>query len=57
MGLIYEFDNYVTFFKEKTADLTFQLTKMLNQSCLFFINSSEKSLEVLLSLLVLVDFI
>ena len=58
MGVIYELDNYVTFFKEKTKDLTPQSTKSRGQSYLLFIlNSSEHSLQVFLSLLVLVDFI
>ena len=56
--MIYELDNYATFLKEKTKDQTSQLTKMLNQSYLLLIvKSSENSLEVFLSLLVLVDFI
>ena len=58
MGTIYELDNCVTFFKEKTKDLTSQLTKRHGQRYLLFIlNSLEHGLEVLLSLLVLVDFI
>ena len=58
MGMIYEIDNYVTFFTEKTKDLTPQFTKRLGQSYLLLIlNSSEHSLEVFLSLLVLVHFI
>ena len=58
MGTIYELDNYVTFFKEKTKDITSQFTKRLGQSYLLLIlNSSEHRLEVFLSLLVLVDSI
>ena len=58
MGRIYELDNYVTFFKEKIKDLPSQFTKSRAQSYLLFIlNSSERSLEVFLSLLVLVRFI
>ena len=58
MGMIYELDKYVTFFKEKTKDLTPQLTKRLGQTYLLLIlNSSEHSLEVFLSLLVLFHFI
>ena len=58
MVMIYELDNCVTFFKEKTKDLTSQLTKRLGHSYLLFIlNSSEHRLEVFLSLLVLVDSI
>ena len=58
MGIIYELDNYVAFFKGKTKDLTSQLTKRLGQSYLpFILNSSEHSLEVFLSLLVLVHLI
>ena len=58
MGMIYELDKYVTFFKEKTKDLTPQLTKRLGQIYLLLtLNSSEHSLEVFLSLLVLVHFI
>ena len=58
MGMIYDLDKYVTFFKEKTKDLTSQLTKMLGQSYLLLIlNFSEHSLEVFFSLLVLVHFI
>ena len=58
MGMIYELDKYVTFFKEKTKDLTPQLTKRLGQSYLLSIfNTSEHSLEVFLSLLVLVHLI
>ena len=58
MGMIYELDRYVTFFKEKTKDLTPQLTKRLGQGYLLLIlNSSEHSLEVFLRLLVLVHFI
>ena len=56
MGMIYDLDKYVIFFKEKTKDLTPQLTKRLDQSYLLWIlNSSEHSLQVFLSLLVLVD--
>ena len=58
MGMTYQLDKYVTFFKEKTKDLTSQLTKSRDQSYLLFIpNSSEHSLEVFLSLLVLAHFI
>ena len=58
MGMIYELDKYIAFFKEKTKDLTSQLTKGLGQSYLLLIlNSSEHSLEVFLNLLVLVHFI
>ena len=58
IGMIYELDNYVAFFKEKTKDLISQLTKRLGQSYLLFIlNSSKHSLEVFLSLLVLVHLI
>ena len=58
MGMIYKLDDYVTFFKQKTKDLTSQLTKKLGQSYLLLIpNSSEHSLEVFLNLLVLVHFI
>ena len=58
MGMIYEREKYVTFFKEKTKDLAPQLTKRLGQSYLLLtLNSSEHSLEVFLSLLVLVHFI
>ena len=57
-GMIYELDKYVTFFKEKTKDVTPQLTKKLGQSYLLLIlHSSEHSLEVFLSFLVLVHFI
>ena len=37
MDMIYELDNYVTFFKEKSKDLTCQLTKTLNQNYLLLI--------------------
>ena len=58
MGMIYELDNYVVFFKEKSKDLTSQFTMRLNQSYLpFILNSSENTLEIFLSLLVLVDFL
>ena len=58
MGIIYELDNYVAFFKEKTKDLTSQFTKKLGESYLILIfNSSESNLEVFLNLLVLVNFI
>ena len=58
MGIIYELDYCVAFIKEKTKDLTSQLTKRLCQGYLLFILiSSEHSLEVFLSLLVLVHFI
>ena len=58
MGMIYELNKYVTFFKEKTKDLTPQLTKRLGRGyVLLILSSSEHSLEVFLSLLVLVHFI
>ena len=58
MGIIDELDNDVTFFKEKIKNLTSRLTKRLVQSYLLLIfNSSEYSLKVFLSLLVLVDCI
>ena len=58
MGMIYELDTYVTFFKEKTKNLTSQITKRLGLNYLLLIlNSSEHSLEVFFSLLVLAHFI
>ena len=58
MGMIYELDNYVAFFKEETKDLTSQVSKRLGQSYLLLIlNSSEHSFKVFLSLSVLVHFI
>ena len=58
MSVIYELDNYAVFFKEKTKNLTFRLTKRLRQSYLLFIlNSLEHSPEVFLNLLVSVHCI
>ena len=58
MGMIYKLDNHVAFFKEKTKDLTSQVTKTLDQTyILLILKSSEHGLEVFSSLLVLAHFI
>ena len=52
MGVIYQLDNYVTFFNEKSQDLTPQLTKSRGQSYLLLIaKSSEHSLQVSVELI------